>query len=114
MIRVSITASLVKEIGKTFGRAEALTVLDRIESLAEQPRKGKILGTINNILIKELKYKKYRFYFLVDGEQLRFLDKNMLVDLLIRFVRMSDKKKQQRTIEEIKQLLVVIGPAGFV
>lgn len=113
MIRLSITNSLVKEIGKTFKRAEAHKVIDHIESLIEQPKKGKLLRMVNGLLIKELKYKKYRFYFLIDGDKLRCIDEKTLVELLIRFVRMSDKKKQQQVIEEIKEVLRIIGPKGF-
>mgnify|MGYP001609289914 FL=1 len=41
------------------------------------------------------------------------MDKLHLTDLLIRFVRMSDKKDQQKTINEIKQILLKLGMAGF-
>ena len=41
------------------------------------------------------------------------MDKEKLTDLLIRFVRMSDKKDQQDTINEIKKILVQFGPQGF-
>ena len=44
---------------------------------------------------------------------IKFLSEKDLSDLLIRFVRMSDKKHQQKTIEEIKHVLRLIGPKGF-
>ena len=36
-----------------------------------------------------------------------------LTDLLIKFVRMSNKKEQQKTIDEIKQVLKRLGEGGF-
>ena len=42
------------------------------------------------------------------------MDKTMLSDLLIRFVRMSDKKDQQKTINEIKKILAIFGPDGLI
>jgi len=41
------------------------------------------------------------------------MDESKLVDLLIRFVRMSDKKDQQQTINEIRKILINFGPEGF-
>ena len=66
-----------------------------------------------NFIIKELKYKSFRFYFITDGFKLKCIDENALVDLLLRFVRMSDKKAQQETINEIKFILRTLGPEGF-
>ena len=42
------------------------------------------------------------------------MDEANLTDLLIRFVRMSDKKDQQETINEIKKILINIGSEGFI
>ncbi len=64
-------------------------------------------------MIKELKYKSFRFYFITDGHKLNVLDKKSLADLLIKFVRMSDKKSQQKAINEIKNILIKIGFNGF-
>ena len=41
------------------------------------------------------------------------MNESKLVDLLIRFVRMSDKKEQQETIKEIRKILINFGPEGF-
>lgn len=112
MARVEIVESLYQEIEKTFKR-EGHKILHLIESTAENPRKGKLLGSVGGIVIKELKYKKYRFYFLTDGFTLKMLDESALIELLLRFVRMSDKKRQQQVIDEIKTILIKIGPAGF-
>ncbi len=112
MAKVEIVESLYEAIEKKFKR-EAHKIIDLIESLEELPNKGKILGSVGGILIKEIKYKNFRFYFLVDGFKLKFLSENELKDLLLRFVRMSDKKHQQETINEIRIILTKIGPEGF-
>lgn len=112
MAKVEIIESLYKEIDKKF-RKEAIKIYDLIESLEENPKKGKPLGTVGGILIKEIRYKSFRFYFLVDGHKIKAVDEEELMDLLLRFVRMSDKKHQQRTIDEIKEILRTIGPQRF-
>lgn len=113
MVRIELTNSFVKQLRKTLSKQEAHKVLDLIETLKENPRKGKTLGNVGVVVIKELKYKKFRFYFLLDGWSLKCVDEKHLKDLLLRFVRMSDKKRQQQTFEEIKYILVNIGPEGF-
>jgi hypothetical protein len=112
MAKVEIVKSLFEEIQRTF-RGEAHKVIDLIETLEENPHKGKSLGHVAGIVIKELKYKSFRFYFITDGHKLKFFDEQSLTDLLIRFVKMSDKKDQQDTINEIKRILLEIGPEGF-
>ena len=84
-----------------------------LETLEKNPKKGKFLGQFAGFAIKELKYKNFRFYFIVDGYKLNILSEKELVDLLMRFVRMSDKKAQQKTIDEIREILLKIGPRGF-
>jgi hypothetical protein len=113
MVRFEIVKSLVMQIKKKFSKFEANKVLDLIETLQENPRKGKPLGSVGGIIIKELKYQRFRFYFILDGYQLKFLSQEELTDLLIMFVRMSDKKYQQKVINEIRQILQTIGAGGF-
>ncbi len=112
MAKIEIVSSLFEEIKKKF-KGEAHNILDLIQTLENYPKKGKILGQTGGIIIKELKYKNFRFYFITDGYKLKFMDESKLVDLLIRFVRMSDKKDQQETINEIKKILIKFGPEGF-
>lgn len=112
MAKIQVVPSLLSEIEKKF-KGEAHKILDLMETLEENPNKGKLLGNISGILIKELRYKSFRFYFIVEGDTLRFFDKLSLADLLIRFVRMSDKKSQQKTINEIKKILRKVGSDGF-
>jgi hypothetical protein len=108
MIQIIVAKSLAIEIKKTFSKVQAKKVFDRIYSLEEQPAKGKLLAVVGGIQIKELKYGKYRFYFIVDGKQLKLYSQNNLIDVLLRFIRMSDKKRQQDVIEQIKEALKII------
>ena len=112
MVIISITEDLFEEIEKTFKR-DSDKVFDLIDSLKENPHKGKILGVIGEIVIKEIKYRNYRFYFITEGHKLKILSEEDLTELLLKFVRMSNKKHQQQTIFEIKDILIKIGPSGF-
>lgn len=112
MAKVIITEDLAEEINKKL-RGESVEIFELMYSLKENPKKGKFVGQVNGIVIKELKYKKFRFYFITKGFKLKFLSIQELSDLLIKFVRMSDKKSQQKTIEEIKHILKIFGEKGF-
>jgi len=112
MAKVEIVNSLAREIKKKF-KSESHKIVALLETLEENPHKGKLLGSIGGIVIKELKYKKFRFYFIADGFKLKVLSKEELTGLLMKFVRMSDKKSQQKTINEIRQILIKLGPHGF-
>lgn len=112
MAKVEIAPSLFNEIQKKF-KGESHKIIDLLETLKENPHKGKLIGNIGGIVIKELKYKSFRFYCLTDGNKLKILDKSYLTDLLIKFVRMSDKKSQQKVINEIKVILLKVGVDGF-
>ena len=112
MVKVIITKHLKSEINKKF-KKESISIFKLMKSLEDNPKKGKLLGSVGGILIKELKYKSFRFYFITDGFKLKLLDKSNLIDTLMKFVRMSDKKHQQKTINEIKKILIYFGPEGF-
>ncbi len=112
MAEVSILETLKDEILKKF-KEESRIIFGLMYSLKENPHKGKPLGNVAGIVIKELKYKNFRFYFITDGHKIRIMDKSKLTGLLIRFVRMSDKKDQQETINKIKKILLKFGPEEF-
>jgi len=112
MAKVIITLSLEEEINKKF-KKESVEVLELLNSLKENPKKGKALGNIGSIVIKELRYKSFRFYFITEGYKVKFLKSEELRDLFIKFVRMSDKKSQQKVIEQIKNVLRNLGSEGF-
>src|SRR3989338_8358832 len=113
MAQVEITEALYQEIERKF-KQEAFKIVDLMQTLEHSPQKGKLLGTVGGIIIKELRYGPFRFYFITDGFKLKCLIGEELTDLLIRFVRMSDKKHQQETMDEIKKVLRTIGPQGFI
>lgn len=112
MAKVILLKQLEEEINKKF-KGESVEIFELMYSLEENPHKGKLLGNVGGVVIKELKYRSFRFYFITDGYKLKILDEDSLTDLLIRFVRMSDKKDQQETINEIRNILIKIGPEGF-
>ena len=112
MAKVEIACSLVREIQKKF-KNESHKIISLLRDLEENPKKGKLLGSVGGVVIKELKYKSFRFYFLTEGHKLKVLDSSELKDLFIRFVRMSDKNNQQKTIDEIKKILRTIGDNYF-
>src|SRR3989344_5419003 len=109
MAKVEVTESLLADINKKF-KHQSIEVLEHLKSLESSSHKGKFLGTVGTLVIKELKYSGFRFYFITDGFKIKCFDEKKLVDLLLRFVRMSDKNHQQQTINEIKHILITIGP----
>lgn len=112
MAKVEIVGSLARDIQKKF-KGESHKIINLLRSLEENPHKGKVLGNAGEFTIKELKYKNFRFYFILDRFNINVLSKEELIDLLIKFVRMSDKKTQQKTINEIREILLKIGTDGF-
>lgn len=112
MAKVLILPELVRRIQKIF-KKDANKIFDLMQELEYNPRKGKTIGNVKNILIKELKFKKYRFYFITDGHKLKFITEEELKNLLIKFVRMSDKSDQQIIINEIKIILKKVGFDDF-
>ena len=90
MAKVTISEALKDEILMKF-KEESKVIFRQIYSLEENPNKGKLLGNVGGIVIKEIKYKNFRFYFITDGYKLKVMDESALTDLLMRFVRMSDK-----------------------
>lgn len=112
MAIVIISSELEKEINKKF-KKESIKVFDLLYSLEKNPKKGKPIGHIGKIIIKELKYKKFRFYFITSGHVLKVMNITELESLIIKFVKMSDKKNQQTIIDEIKELLRTLGERVF-
>jgi mRNA-degrading endonuclease RelE of RelBE toxin-antitoxin system len=112
MVKIEIAEDLFEEVEKRF-KQDSTKIFDLIETLEDNPKKGKLVGNVGGIVIKELRYKGFRFFFLADGFKLKFLNEEELTDLLLKFVRMSDKKHQQKVIDEIKHILRTIGAGGF-
>lgn len=107
-----IAESLKNEVLKKF-KKESKKIFKQMYSLEGNPNKGRVLGNVGGVVIKEIRYESFRFYFIINGEKLKIMDKSILTNLLIRFVRMSDKNHQKETIDEIKKILIQIGPEGF-
>ena len=112
MAKVIITRDLEKQINRIF-KANSVDIFSLMFNLEDYPKKGKEVGVVGNIVVKEIKYQKFRFYFVTDRFKVKFLSANKLFDLLIKFVRMSEKKDQQKTIDEIKIILRKLGAEGF-
>lgn len=112
MAEVIIVKYLEDEINDKF-KGESIKIFELMKSLTDDPKKGKEIGCVGSIVIKEIKYKNYRFYFITDGYKVKFLKTEELTDLVIRFVRMSTKKDQQKVIDEIKYILRKLGSEGF-
>src|SRR3989344_2393081 len=108
MAKVVITRALQEEVLSRF-KALAQDIFLSMKSLEENPHKGKAIGHVGGIVIKEIKYEKYRFYCITDGHVLKFGSADEIAVLLLKFVRMSEKKDQQKIIGEIKNILKSIG-----
>jgi hypothetical protein len=108
MAKVIISGSLKEEVLAKFKNKSADIFL-LMKTLESNPAKGQALGNVGGIVIKELKYEKFRFYFITDGHVLKFGSEDELASLLIKFVRMSEKKDQQKTINKIKDILKSMG-----
>ncbi len=112
MARVIITHALVEEVNRVF-KKRAIDVFSLMRSLEENPKKGKALGNIGGVVIKELKYESFRFYFITDGFALKFGSQDDISRLLIKFIALSKKDNQQETIEQVKKMLEKLGFEGL-
>lgn len=112
MVKVIITENLKEEVHKQF-KNKSTEIFELMYSLTDNPQKGKPLGNIGSVVIKEIRYENYRFYFVTNGFKIKMLRKEELTNLIIKFVKMSDKKTQQKTINEIKEILRKLGEEGF-
>ena len=112
MAIVQISPALFEEIKQRF-KGKADDIIDLLETLEKNPKKGSAAGHVGNIAVRELKHGVYRFYFIADAHKIRVLKVEELTDVLIKFIRMSDKDTQQKTIDEIKNVLRNLGAGGF-
>jgi len=112
MAQVRISDSLREEIVKKF-KGDSVEIFRLMKTLESNPKRGKELGTVAGILVKELRYGVFLFYFITDGHILKFGSEDELVNLLIKFVRMSEKRDQQKVIDHIKDILKSMGFEAF-
>jgi hypothetical protein len=110
MVRVLVSPGLVKKIRKKFG-SNSKKVFKSIKKLEENPYSGKLLSQIGRIKLKEIRYENvFRFYFFTNEELIKILDEKDLQDILIKFVDMSKKgKEQQEIINKLKKDLKEFG-----
>jgi hypothetical protein len=113
MVNIFVSKQLSHEIKKRFTLFQAQEIADLIETLHTSPQKGKPLASVGGVVIKELKYGVHRFYFITDGHIIKFGTQDEFTHLIIKFVKMSDKKNQQKVIDDIKNMLRSFGFDGF-
>lgn len=109
-MRVVITKNLEKEVTKRLSPKEADDCFLFMHSLYENPYKGDLIATIGTVAIKELRHKKFRFYFIQSSKVLKLLSEEDLKNHIIKFIAMSDKsKEQQHIINKLKNYLRSFG-----
>lgn len=110
MVKIFIKDDLLKKIDKKFPKKEVGDILRFLYSLKENPYKGKKLAIIGNVLLKELKYQNFRFYFIQTSKFIKILSKEDLKNELIKFVEMSNKgPEQQKAIDRLRNKLANFG-----
>ncbi|MFC2134416.1 hypothetical protein ACFLTH_07340 [Bacteroidota bacterium] len=104
MIKIVILNSLRDKIYRTF-KKDSLKVYKQIEELKTNPNKGRILGHVGSVSIREIRYKTFRIYYIIDVYDLKLFNQEKLRELLIKFIELSKKNNQQQTIDKIKEIL---------
>ncbi len=110
MVRVLVSGLLIKKIRKKF-KTKSKQVFRFMKKLEKNPDVGKILTQVGRVKLKELRYDKvFRFYFLINNDLVKIMDRVELDNLLIKFVDMSKKgKEQQEVIDRLKNDLKKLG-----
>ena len=101
MVVVVVTQSLDRELKKRLNKDEYYKVKRCFLTLKKDPYKGKLLHVIGNVILKELRWKTFRFYFFTSHNLIKILSDTDLEKELVKFVRMSKKNDQARVIQEI-------------
>ena len=105
MVIVRIDNSLIKKLEKRFNKKELKELKELFLSLQENPYQGDLLCAFGNFVLKEKKYKTFRFYFLHSRKILIIKDISKLKDEIIRFIEMSKKNDQQKVIDKLKRMM---------
>ena len=110
MTRVLISPHLIKKVKKKF-KNNSKQIFRLMKKLEENPFTGNFVAQIGRIKIKELKYQNvFRLYFLTNEDLVKAMDDVDLKNLLIKFVEMSKKgKEQQEIINRLKEDLKKYG-----
>jgi hypothetical protein len=105
MVIVRIDNSLVKKLEKRFNKKELKELKKLFISLQDNPYQGNMLYAFGNFVLKEKKFKTFRFYFLHSRKILIIKEVTKLKDEIIRFIDMSKKNDQQKVIEKLKEMM---------
>ncbi|MFT4250010.1 MAG: hypothetical protein ACMXYD_01475 [Candidatus Woesearchaeota archaeon] len=98
MVHIYVSKKLEKEIVKRLSKKEADDLFLQIYSLKENPHKGDILTNVGKLLVKELKYKKFRVYFIQSKDTLKILGEEDFRDEIVKFVALSQKGSEQQRV----------------
>ncbi|MCF7798283.1 hypothetical protein K9M74_00095 [Candidatus Woesearchaeota archaeon] len=104
MVIVRIDTTLVKKLEKQFNKKELHEIKKLFLSLQDNPYQGDLLYAFGNFILKEKKYKTFRFYFIHSRKILLIKDVKALQDEIIRFIELSKKNNQQHVIDKLKEM----------
>ncbi|MFH1409138.1 MAG: hypothetical protein ABIH34_04485 [Nanoarchaeota archaeon] len=105
MVIVRIDDSLVKKLEIRFNKKELGELKRLFLSLQDNPHQGDLLYAFGNFVLKEKKYKTFRFHFLHSRKILVIKDVQKLKDEIIRFIEMRKKNDQQQVIDKLKEMM---------
>ena len=105
MVIVRIDDSLIKKLEKRFNKKDLREIKKLFLSLQDNPFQGNHLYTFGNFVLKEKKFKTFRFYFLHSKRIIIIKDIDKLKDEIIRFIEMSKKNDQQKVIDKLKKMM---------
>lgn len=105
MVIVRIDESLVKRLEKRFNAKELKEIKALLLSLQDNPYQGDLLYAFGSFILKEKRYKTFRFYFLHSRNLLIIKDVEKLKEEIIRFIEMSKKNDQQQVIDKLKEMM---------
>jgi mRNA-degrading endonuclease RelE of RelBE toxin-antitoxin system len=106
MVMVRIDDSLIKKLEKKFNKKELKQLKEQFLSLQDNPFQGDLLYSFGGLVLKEKKFKSFRFYFIHSRKILIIKDLEELKDEIIRFIEMSKKNDQQKVIDKLKEMLI--------
>jgi len=109
MVIVRIDESLIKKLEKRFNKQELKEIKNLFLSLQDNPFQGDLLYAFGNVVLKEKKYKTFRFYFVHSRKILIIKDVEELKDELVRFLEMSKKNNQQKIIKKLKNMIKTLS-----
>ena len=114
MVEVQISRQLIKDINKRLSKKQADAVFLHIYSLEGNPFKGDVLSVVGSVVLKEICFESFRFYFIHSQNVMKCIGVDELKAEIFKFIAMSDKsKEQQKVINRIKKDLKKFGYDWF-